>query len=201
MLNKKTTLILIFALILSSQTIFSQITKIKRDPNQHVYWFYVKAEIKQSKEHHKPVYIVRRLSKTLNSGPVSKYEFDLWRYLSSGHQLAVGPFIDYNDALRSLEMFDLARKTNEEMEKEIASYSDSIAGNDDFYWYYLKFTVSKRTHSYLLQRGAARVATGDLKYFKQTLWEGLVFEQLAIGPFPSQEQAEESKRLYRIEED
>ena len=200
MINKKSTLLLIFLIIFSSQKVFSQIKKIRVDPNKFVYWFYIKAEIKMSKEHHRPIYVVRRLGQTLKSGKIKKYEHELWRYLNRGNQLTIGPFDFYEDAKRALDMYDLGRKTDLMMEKEIENYTDSIAGNDDFYWYFLKFTVSKRTRAYKLERGAARVASGDLKFFKQTLWEGLGFEQLNIGPFPSQVQAEASKSYYRVEE-
>jgi len=46
----------------------------------------------------------------------------------------------------------------------------------------------------------ASVTGNSLKYFKQVLWDGLTQEMLNIGPFPSQEEAEKSKLIYRGEE-
>lgn len=193
--------ILFLIFLIGTQSAFSQrIRKEERDPDRYVYWFYIKAEIKKSRIHHKPVYVVRRLGNTLKSGTIKKYENDLWRYLNRGNQLAIGPFSQYNDAKRAIKMYDLARKTDEIMKKEIDEFTDSTATPGDYYFYYLKFKVSKRTRAYILDHKAAHVSFGDLKRFKTVLWEGLTFEKLAIGPFPSQPEAEESKLIYRSEE-
>ena len=178
----------------------AQVTVDKFNDNQFVFWFYVRAEIKRSTETKRPIYVVRTLSMTPKSGSILKFEKELWRYLQGGQQLAIGPFTDYNDVKRALDMYDLARKTDEMMEEEIKNYYDSTAASE-YYWYFLKYQIAPRKKSYELERTAARVAYGGIKEFKQVLWEGLGFQQLAIGPFPTQQEAEESKRLYRIEED
>jgi hypothetical protein len=178
---------------------FAQVTVGKVDPDRYVFWFYVRAEIKLDKNKKMPVYVIRPLGKTPKSGATRKYEKDLWRYLLGGQQLAIGPFRDYQDVKRAVNMYDLARHTDETMEKEIQNFSDSTAANE-YFWFVLKFKISKRKKKYLLERTAARVHPGSLKQFKQMLWEGLSFQQLAIGPFATQEEAEEAKRLYRIEE-
>ncbi len=97
-------------------------------------------------------------------------------------------------------MYNLAKHTSESMAKEISNFKDSTAASQ-YYWFFLKFEKRPRTGKFDLQRTAARVATGDLKDFKQVLWEGIFFKQLAIGPFPTKVETEEAKRLYRLEED
>jgi len=115
--------ILFLIFITNTQTVFSQ----RHEPGTYVYWFYVKAEIKNSRKEHKPIYVVRRLGNSVKSGKIEKYEHDLWRYLNRGNQLAIGPFTKYNDAKRALGMYDLARKTDSIMEKEINEFNDSTA--------------------------------------------------------------------------
>jgi len=198
---KKTIAIIILALIFPTiKSIAQGVSVEKLDPDRFVFWFYIRAEIKLDKETKRPIYVIRTQSKTPKSGAVRKYEKDLWRNLGGGQQISIGPFLEYQDAVRAINMYDLARETNETMEEAIRTYRDSTAASE-YYWFFLKYKISPRKGSYLLERTAARVAYGDLKQFKQVLWEGLSFQQLAIGPFASQQEAEESKRLYRIEED
>lgn len=169
------------------------------DKNQYVFWFYVKAEIKTNKVTKKPSYSVRILSKKPKSGNINKFDKDLWRNLNAGQNLVIGPFLEYADAERAIKMYNLGRHTDESMAKEIANFHDSTAASE-YYWFFLKYTISKRKHKFIFERTAARVHSGSLKEFKETLWEGLTFKQLAIGPFAQPTEAEESKRRYRIEE-
>jgi hypothetical protein len=181
---------------LSAQGVFTQ----KFDPGQYVYWFFIRAESKFDKETKRPIYVVRTLSKMPKSGTISVYEKEVWKYLQGGQQLAVGPFLEFNDAKRAIAAYDLAKLPKEKMEEEVANFKDSTITVDEFYWYFLKFKIAQRTHKYILERTAAAVATGGLNEFLHVFLEGVTFEQLAMGPFSSQIEAEESKRLNRLEE-
>ncbi len=172
----------------------------KENKDRYVFWFYIKADIKRAKVTGVPVYSVRILSKKPKSGTLKKFERDLWRNLNGGQNLVIGPFTRYNDAVRAIGLYNLSRKSQEDMEKEIANYRDTTAGNDDFYWFFLKYSITPRKHKFVFERTPARVASGDIKTFKQVLWDGLTFQQLAIGPFAYPFEAEESKHRYRIEE-
>ena len=163
--------IITFLLCSSSINSSAQVTVGKTDPDRFVFWFYVRAEIKIDREKKTPVYVIRTLGKTPKSGKTRKYEKDLWNYLLGGQQLAIGPFRDYGDV------------TDETMEKEIQNFHDSTA-NDEYYWFVLKFKISERKKKYLLERTAARVASGSLKAFKQLLWEGLGFSARRLPGFP-----------------
>ncbi len=185
----------------SGQTISAQqITTQKFDPSQYVYWFYIRAESKFDKETKRPIYVVRTLSKSPKSGTVANYEEELWRYLLGGQQLAIGPFLDYNDAKRAIAVYDLAKLPKEKMDEEVANFKDTTNAADEYYWYFLKFQITKRTHKYIFERIPARVASGGLNEFLHVFLEGVTFQQLNIGPFSSQIEAEESKRLNRLEE-
>lgn len=169
-------------------------------PDQFVFWITVRAQIKISNESKKEVYVVRTARNKPQSGKLYNYEKSLWKNLTSGRQLLIGPFTEYQDAVRAAEMYDLAKQTNESMAEHIRTYTDSTTA-PEYYWFFLKYKIMPRTKKLALERTAARVAYGDIKDFMQVLWEGLTFQQLAIGPFQSQVEAEEAKRLYRLEED
>ncbi len=170
-----------------------------QDMDQYVFWFYIRAEIKRDRVTKKPAYVVRILSKKPKSGTIAQFDRDLWRNLNGGQNLVVGPFLEYKDARRAITLYNLARHTDETMEKEIANHRDT-AESDEYYWFFLKYRITKRKHKFEFKHTPARVAVGNIKTFKQVLWEGLKFQQLAIGPFAQTIEAEESKRRYRIEE-
>lgn len=171
----------------------------KFDKDAYVFWFFIKAELKKDRVLKRPIYMVRRASKEIKSGTIRKYEKEVYKNINNGNQLAVGPFEQLEDATRANEMYNLARKTDEQMEKIIDETSDTLGEN--FFWYTLQFKVSDRTRKYLIVRQPARIAQyRTLKEFRFFLWSSLKSKQLAIGPFVSQMEAEESKRLYRLED-
>ncbi|RLD84490.1 MAG: hypothetical protein DRJ10_01030 [Bacteroidetes bacterium] len=190
--------ILISLFLLNISGLNAQINVTEFDKHQHVFWFYIKAEIKKDKELKRPVYKVRRASKDIKSGTIGKYEKEVWRNVTNGTQLTIGPFLELVDAERANKMYDIGRKNNEQMEKEIAATVDTT--DNSYYWYILQFTMSNRTRKYLIKRQSASVAEGTLEDFRYFMWSVLPNQQLAIGPFTAQTEAEESKRLYRLED-
>ncbi len=172
---------------------------VKNDPNRFVFWVTVNASIKISNETKKEVYVVKTARNKPGSGKIRKYQRFLHKSLIAGHSIPIGPFDNYDDALRAVDYYKLTKFNNETIKKSIDQMPDSIM-NDEYYWFFLKFSYSQRKKTIFLERTAARVASGNLGDFRTVLWEGLSFKQLAAGPFISQEEAEEAKRLYRLEE-
>lgn len=197
-MKKLISIVLISLFLLNSSGLMAQISVEHFDKHQHVFWFYIKAEIKKDKELKRPVYKVRRASKDIKSGSIRKFEKEVWRNLTNGNQLTIGPFLELIDAQRANEMYDIGRKTNEQMEKEIAATVDTT--DNSYFWYVLQFTLSNRTRKYLIKRQSAHVAEGSLEDFRYFMWSVLSNQQLAIGPFTAHTEAEESKRLYRLED-
>lgn len=179
-------------------------TKVSMDPNQFVFWFLIRAEVKKDRITKKPSYVIRTLSKTPKSGTIRQFDKDLWRNLNAGQNLVIGPFYEFSDATQAIRLYNqVAKHKNQTAEgdgDEIPALPDSI-GNKECYFFMLKFTKSKRKGNFELGRQPARVQPGNFDTFQYTLWSNLIIPQLLIGPFPSQEEAEESKRRYRIEED
>lgn len=167
---------------------------------KYVFWFYIKAEIKMDRELHIPIYTVRRVGKEIKGGTLKKYNRDVWRNINGGNQLCVGPFSDLEDAKRANKCYNLGRKTDATMQKEIENTVDTT--DNTYYWYPLEFEITKRTHRYVLSRIPAAAPSGDLKTFKEMLWL-LLHQQdkkLLIGPFTSEEDAKISMLINRNEE-
>jgi len=177
----------------------SQITSERIKDDRFVFWFYVKADIKTDKKLKVPIYAIRRINKDVKSGTVKKFKKEVWRNLERGQQIAIGPFLELVDAERANEMYDLARKTDEQMDQDIEATIDT-SGNEVYFWYLIQFEVSKRTKKFLIKRQPAATFPGSLKDFRFILWSVRTVPQLTIGPFTAREEAEESKRLYRLED-
>jgi len=174
-------------------------SSVKNDPSRFVFWISVNASIKISNETKKEVYVIRTSRTKPYSGKIMKYRRFLHKSLIAGHSIPIGPFDNYDDALRAVGYYKLTSFKSETMAKSIAQMPDSIM-SDEYYWFFVKFYYLPRKKTIKLERTAARVASGNLRDFRTVLWEGIFFKQLAIGPFISQEEAEEAKRLYRLEE-
>ncbi len=169
------------------------VTKDIDEENVYVFWFYVRSEVKVDRVTKRPAYSVRVLGTKPKSGNLKKFDKDVWRCLLGGQQIAIGPFKEYTDAIRAIEMYDLKKKDSD------INFRDSTV-RDTYYWYLLEYTITKRKHKFQLKRVPARVASGDLQSFRAILKESLTAQKLTVGPFGDPTEAEESKRRYRIEE-
>jgi len=197
---KKIILSILIIIFFFPKTLYSQV-EIKHKPGTWVHWFYIRAAIKIDGKNHIKKYDVRKLGNTIKSGKIEDYEDLLWRYINRGNQLAVGPFTVYEDAKRALKMYNLARKTDEQMQKEIELFkqNDSTA-NENCYFFYLEFSITERTHRYEFKRIPNFANPRTVAEFKEVLWEGLINEKLAIGPFPSNNDALAAMFIYKQEE-
>ncbi|MCF6240029.1 MAG: hypothetical protein L3J74_01640 [Bacteroidales bacterium] len=198
---KKVLLSMLILFITKTVSINAQGNTVDLDASKkYVFWFYIKAEIKMDRELHMPIYTVRRVGKEIKGGTLKKYNRDVWRNINGGNQLCIGPFSRLEDAKRANQCYNLGRKTDATMQKEIENTVDTT--DNTYYWYTLEFEITKRTHRYLLSRIPAAVSEGSLKAFKETLWSLLRMEQkkLTVGPFTNQEDAEVSKMINRNEE-
>ena len=172
---------------------------VKNDPDRFVFWVSVNASIKISNETKKEAYVIKTSRNKPYSGKILKYQRFLHKSLIAGHSIPIGPFDNHDDAMRAVDYYKLTKFNSETIKKSIAQMTDSIM-NEEYYWFFIKFYYLPRKKTIKLERTAARVASGNLADFRTVLWEGLFHKQLAIGPFISQEEAEEAKRLYRLEE-
>lgn len=165
--------------------------------DRDMYWFRVNLRIEKQRQNQfasREVYKVKRIPNSYETGKVKEFERSLWQNLSSG-KVIIGPFLEADQALMAHELYNL-NNTKQKLQTDTTKYDQQAT----YYWYALKLEQSLRLKTYSLLRMPARVASGTLEEFYDALWEGLTFRQLIVGPFKSQIRAEESKRLYRLDE-
>ncbi len=173
------------------------------DEDRIVYWFYIRPEIKPLKEYNqpsgRPVYTVRKMGNNIKNGQLEDYEKDLWTYLNKGSKLPVGPYDDPKFAKHAQEMYGVLKKPDSIAVLKQEAFAEFVE-QEDVFWFFLKFEMNSRTKAYRFKRTPARVAQGSVDLFYSLMIEGLMFKNLAIGPFSSQIEAEDAKRIYRKEE-
>jgi len=169
--------------IVASQTIESY------DPYREVYWFNVKIMNITDPQTQQKKYNLVLLGKKVYNGTARDYEKKLWEGTSAGTFITVGPFETYNEANEAMIYYDTKRKPDESTETD-----------NKYNWFLLKVNIQERSRSYKFERMAAAIASGTIREFEDILRESLTFKVLAIGPFRDALDAEESKRIYRLEE-
>lgn len=168
-----------------SQKVFSE--------GQPVYWFYIKVRIDTDPKTKIKKYGVRLMGKKVYAGTVDEYSVNLWRHLSRGSKLAIGPFENYTEAEQSLTFYD-------NLSEDTVIIDDAIEDkNRQIYYYPLEVYIRPRSHSYGIRRIPAAVMPGRYESFAFFLQNSLINKKLAIGPFYRPQVAEESKRLYRLQ--
>ncbi|GEM_PF-1094340 len=195
--------------LVQSQTRTNAEATSLKDPDREVYWFYVSLRIEEDKELHKTVYKFTR-EKTIKYKSVKEYEKDLWMRLQKAEYVCIGPFDLWETAEQANYMYDLDREKRKQYvdsTQQAAVDSSKIPKKKPFkvyegevFWFFVSIYRKERPKSFDFNHIPARVASGTMQDFDFALREGLTNKLLAIGPFWSQTEAEEAKRLLRIEE-
>jgi len=152
-----------------------------------VYWFYLKIRI----EDRTNSFIVSGTSAGLDFGKILDFEKSLWDGLSK-RQIAIGPFYDKNEAMNAKRLYKPDKNKVKEMpEGEIPA---------TVHWFAITFEQSPRLRIYVIKRNPAQVQSGTENRFIDVYFEQLPNKLLSIGPFYDYNQAEEAKRMYRMNE-
>jgi len=181
----------------------AQVQTGKFDLNEKVYWFYLNVSIKNDKILNRDVYVIRISSQKPKYDTYSVYEKDIWRCLKAGHQIVVGPFREFDAAKQAIKIYDLCKLQENERDTEVIKMEDSAnVSNDEYFCYFMKFYISERTKSIKLKRIPARTSVVGITVtdFIDQFLEGVTQQMLTIGPFRNKEEAEDSKRINRLEE-
>ncbi len=181
-------------ILLFSLNIFAQIEKKPVDYNdetRRVYWFDVALKTRKDPITKMPLYYVYRLGSRIKYGTAYEYDKYLWKGLSNGSKIAVGPFNDLEQAEMANRLYDMKNVED-----------DSIIMNDNgtYYWYLVTIKKTRRLRSYDFERIPARVVGGTYKDFINLMKVSLPVDKLVIGAFASRPEAENSKRVFRLEE-
>lgn len=67
----------------------------------------------------------------------------------------------------------------------------------EVYWFFVRVRIDKRKNNYQIVGTGSRIMIGSKKEFAKAIWWGISRRQIAIGPFYSEEEAENSKILYK----
>ena len=161
-----------------------------QDLSRTVYWFPIQLNTYKEKNTGIEKYKAKKLGSAIQYGSVNKYDKVLWNGLSNGSRILIGPFDEYENAEQSSKFYNL----------KTAATDTTIKAGQTYYWYLVSISKAPRLKSWEFERMPAQVANGNKAFFLQTLEVSLSQKKLVIGPFTSQAEAEESKRLFRLEE-
>jgi len=157
---------------------------------EKMFWFFINVQVKKNKQTESNEYIVKPSGSGVYLGNEDQFRKDLWGQRTE-LRLAVGPYWNRSQATLSQRIYSQLNRNTTAM---AGTYDPTL----EVHWYYLK--VKQKRVGYQLEPTAARVASGTLKEFYDSLREGLFQEMLAVGPFLDYGEAEESKALYRSQE-
>ena len=157
--------------------------------DQIVYWFYIKLATKKHPQTKIERYDVYPLSNQVQAGTLAEYDVKLWKFLSKGSKLAIGPFEDYYEAEEALSFYNI---------KDTTGIDTSIDQSNKIHYFALEVYIRKRSNSYGIKRIPATVMPGTYSSFDYFLRFSLTSKKLAIGPFRNAMVAEEAKRRYRL---
>jgi len=174
----------------TNSSIFAQEKVDYSDKNRDVFWFNINLKIYKDQTLG-DCYKVIRYGSTVSSGTLNDYDKKLWDGLNSGSKIAVGPFNSYEEAKIAVRFYD---------QKKSATDTVIQNNNQQYYYYLVKPSKSKRLKNWQFERMPAAVTSGNTNDFLELLKISLSQKKLVIGPFSSQLEAEESKRIFRLDE-
>ncbi len=177
-------------LFLTNSSIFAQEKVDYTDKNRDVFWFNINLKIHKDRTLGE-CYNVIKYGSTVSSGTLKKYDEKLWGGLNNGTRIAIGPFNSYEEAKIAVRFYDTKK-----------SATDTVIqnNNEQLFYYLVKPTKSKRLKNWQFERMPAAIVSGKNNDFLELLKVSLNQKKLVIGPFKSQLEAEESKRIFRLDE-
>jgi phosphatidate phosphatase PAH1 len=195
MMKKFALFFILLAIVSISFKAVSQEQIDKFDPNEKLYWFYLSVSIRLYKEIKRNIYVISGLSKTPIYGTIAEYEKELWKCLQKGRKLAIGPFLDNKLTQKAIEIYALAKLPINLRDNRIKKLLESSIDTMNFYYYFLP---KRESNYHPLRIPKTNIEKTSLNNFIELYLEGLAMEMIAIGPFVTRPEAEESKRLNRL---
>lgn len=189
--------ILFLSFILTALGVFSNTESFSQvgysdelDENRLVYWFYVSVREHEDSKTGYVSYRLQRKGRRIMHGSIKVYDKDLWKNLSNGSKMAIGPFNDFDEAKKSYLFY----KIQEEPHKLDSTFSM----DQQVYWFILHVNKRPRSGAYQLVRKPGSIASGSYSDFDNFLRDNLNMRVMTVGPFNYMPEAEESKRTYRL---
>ena len=183
-------IILITSGFFNCKTSQQVVSSDKLDENRLVYWFYVSVREIKGNNTDLTAYDLTRIGNIIENGTAKKYEYLLWKNLSEGRRLAVGPFNDPVEAKQAFLFYKIQDKPH--------NLDATFDLNRKVFWFVLKVSKRERSVTIKLERIPGAIATGKYSDFDVFLKENLNLGVMTIGPFRNMPDGEESKRIYRL---
>ncbi|MBN2894161.1 MAG: hypothetical protein JXL97_19985 [Bacteroidales bacterium] len=183
--------ILFIVVLFFSMQVFGQLGPNYNDESRRVYWFDVNLKKVKDPETLIPTYQVYRSGTKIQYGTAYEYDRYLWQGLSNGTRIAIGPFDDQKQAVFANKLYD--------MKKALAD-SSLMSDNGNYFWYLVTIKKTQRLKSYDFERIPAQINSGNASDFVTLMKFSLPQDKLVIGPFLNAPEAENSKRVFRLEE-
>lgn len=187
-------LIFLFALLFSQNTVSQEIGESESvfTEDQLVYWFFIKVYPEKHPKTRVESYNMRLVSGKIQAGNAEEFDVQLWRHLSKGTKLAVGPFEDYYEA-------EEAQTFYKNFSKDTVVIDTAINKQKEAFYFYIDLFIRPRSNSYGIERIPAAIFPGNYSQFAQMMQAGVYQKKVAIGPFRRMPIAEEAKRRYRLQ--
>ncbi len=158
-----------------------------KEPEPDVYWFFIRMRIDPKG---KDLEITSGGTK-ITMGTKKGFNKAVWWGIAH-RQVAIGPFYSEAEALNAKIYYKKSKDKINELPQATAPSTMS--------WFEVSFKELKRLRSYEYTHSPAAVSDGSSAEFTDALYEGLSFQRLSIGPFWDHTQAEEAKKIYRMNE-
>jgi len=178
------------AFFLTNNSIFAQEKVDYSDKSRDVFWFNISLKIYKDQTFG-DCYKVIRYGSLVSSGTLKEYDEKLWNGLNNGSKIAIGPFNTYETAKIAIRFYDTKKSAKDTVIQK---------NNQQLFYYLVKPSKSKRLKNWQFERMPASVNSGKTNDFLELLKVSLNQKKLVIGPFFSQLEAEESKRIFRLDE-
>lgn len=180
--------VLSFLLLFPAKLLFSQDGDYS-DKDRHVFWFNV--SLHEYKQNGRKNLKVTKNGTRIFGGTLSEYDRYLWDGLSRGTRVAIGPFDTREGAEFAQRFYNTKNVKNDTVVQN---------NNQTQYYYLVKPRRLKRLKAWEFENMPAAVVGGNPQSCIQLMEVSLPQKKLVIGPFPTKMEAEESKRIFRLEE-
>jgi len=194
----KATLVLLLAVVSMQLASAQEVTNTgKRDENSLVYWFKVGISYKTDPVTGMPLNTTSVQTKKVYYGNLEKFDLNLWKGLSSGSSLSIGPFSTYEEAYKGMALYNTKSET--------VPIDTSYDASQQVHYFNIFVGKRDRSNSFYITRKPGAVASGTYESFYDFLKVSLASGSetkyhnagVAIGPFWDYNDANFAVEQYR----
>lgn len=195
---KKSIIIIISCLLLSSDVIAQINYSDEIDENRLTYWFQIRVREVEDDSTGYVSYILTEVKSKLMHGTENEYRKNMYKSMKNDI-LNIGPFDDFDQAWKSKNIYEhLVFNSNWDYHDYSFLQKDSTYDkNQTIFWFAQHLVSDKKNRIELIRRPGA-IASGTYLDFYAFAREDFCMRILTIGSFLYMPEAEKSKNIYRI---